>query len=150
MPRPLKFHTQKPARRKASPGGEAGSPLGLTDEVEAKNYHHKLVQTCYLRPHSSRAEARDTFPSRGRLWSVLRRQPLPPLIRPPVRVATFPQGKAFLRGSAASALIFTSLISQPGGRGMPRPYGPERYRDDNSFILEVPSGVQGPRRENGR
>ena len=27
------------------------------------------------------AERRDTFPSRGRLWSVLRWQPLPPLIR---------------------------------------------------------------------
>ena len=54
MPRPLKFHTQKPARRKASPGGEAGSPLGLTDEVEAKNYRHEMVQRCYLRPHPVR------------------------------------------------------------------------------------------------
>ena len=26
--------------------------------------------------------SRTTFPSRGRLWSVLRRKPLPPLIRP--------------------------------------------------------------------
>ena len=57
MPRPLKFHTQKPAGgRKASPGGEAGSPQGLTDEVEAKNYHHKLVRRCYLLPHPVRLE----------------------------------------------------------------------------------------------
>ena len=42
------------ARRKASPGGEAGSPQGLTDEVEAIDYHHESVQTCYLRPHPSR------------------------------------------------------------------------------------------------
>ena len=29
--------------RKASPGGEAGSPQGLTDEVEATDDHHALV-----------------------------------------------------------------------------------------------------------
>ena len=38
-----------------------------TDEVEAIDYHHRLVRRCYLRPHPSRAKARDTFPSRGRL-----------------------------------------------------------------------------------
>ena len=42
------------ARRKASPGGEAGSPQGLTDEVEADDYHHRLVQNCSLRPHPVR------------------------------------------------------------------------------------------------
>ena len=41
---------------KASPGGEAGSPLGLTDEVEAINFRHGLVQTCNLRPHPVRLE----------------------------------------------------------------------------------------------
>ena len=41
---------------KASPGGEAGSPLGLTDEVEATDYHHRLVQNCNLRPHPVRLE----------------------------------------------------------------------------------------------
>ena len=51
------------------------------------------------------ARRRDTFPSRGRLWPVLRRQPLPPLIRPPVRVATFPQGKALLRRSAGFTIL---------------------------------------------
>ena len=28
---------------KASPGGEAGSPLGLTDEVETVDYHYSLL-----------------------------------------------------------------------------------------------------------
>ena len=58
------------ARRKASPGGEAGATSVATDEVEAIDYRHKLVRRCYLRPHPSRAMARDTFPSRGRLFSV--------------------------------------------------------------------------------
>ena len=44
----------EPARRKASPGGEAGSPQGLTDEVEAIDYHHRLVRHCSLRPHPVR------------------------------------------------------------------------------------------------
>ena len=48
------------ARRKASPGGEAGATFVATDEVEAKNYRHKLVENCYPRPHPSRAKARDT------------------------------------------------------------------------------------------
>ena len=61
MPRCAEFYTQKPARRKASPGGEAGSPQGLTDEVEAIVHHHESVQNCYLRPHPSRFW-RDTFP----------------------------------------------------------------------------------------
>ena len=65
-PRPHEFYTQKWRGAKASPGGEAGSPLGLTDEVEATNHCHRLVQNCNLRPHPSRAVARDTFPSRGR------------------------------------------------------------------------------------
>ena len=93
------------AKRKASPGGEAGATSVATDEVEAKNYHRRMVLRCDLRPHPSRARARDTFPSRGRLWPVLRRQPLPPLIRPPVRVATFPQGKALLRRSAGFTIL---------------------------------------------
>ena len=37
-----------------------------TDEVEASNHRHGIVQRCYLRPHPSRFW-RDTFPSRGRL-----------------------------------------------------------------------------------
>ena len=45
---------------KASPGGEAGSPQGLTDEVEAINFYHGLVLRCYPRPHPSRAVARTT------------------------------------------------------------------------------------------
>ena len=44
------------ARRKASPGGEAGSPQGLTDEVEAVDYHHGLVRHCSLQPHPVRLE----------------------------------------------------------------------------------------------
>ena len=46
MPRPLKFHTQKPARRKASPGGEAGATSVATDEVEAIDYHRRMVLRC--------------------------------------------------------------------------------------------------------
>ena len=41
---------------KASPGGEAGSPQGLTDEVEVTNHNHELVRRCYLRPHPVRLE----------------------------------------------------------------------------------------------
>ena len=50
---------------KASPGGEAGSPLGLTDEVEATDYHHRLVQNCNLRPHPVRLEP-DHLPLQGK------------------------------------------------------------------------------------
>ena len=46
----------------------AGATSVATDEVEAENYHHEMVLRCYLRPHPSRAMARDTFPSRGRLF----------------------------------------------------------------------------------
>ena len=53
---------------KASPGGEAVATSVATDEVEAKNYHQRKVRHCYPRPHPSRAKARDTFPSRGRLF----------------------------------------------------------------------------------
>ena len=48
----------------------AGATSVATDEVEAIDYHHRLVRRCYLRPHPSRTLARDTFPSRGRLFSV--------------------------------------------------------------------------------
>ena len=112
------------ARRKASPGGEAGSPQGLTDEVEVINYHHEFVRCGYLRPHPSRAVARATFPqgkanlrrvgslllrptvhplsqscgltappTQGSHWSVLRRRPLPPHIRP--FGPPSPQGEGF-------------------------------------------------------
>ena len=52
---------------KASPGGEAGSPLGLTDEVEATDYHHRLVQNCNLRPHPVRLEP-DHLPLQGKAF----------------------------------------------------------------------------------
>ena len=54
---------------KASPGGEAGSPQGLTDEVEAKTITMSwyYAVTFDLIRHAIR---RDTFPSRGRLWTV--------------------------------------------------------------------------------
>ena len=37
--------------------------------------------------------SRTTFPSRGRLWSVLRRKPLPPLIRHAFGVPPSPRGR---------------------------------------------------------
>ena len=77
MPRCAEFYTQKPARRKASPGGEAGSPQELTDEVEAIVHHHESVQNCYLRPHPSRFW-RDTFSPGRRLWSVQTGNPYRP------------------------------------------------------------------------
>ena len=81
--------THPPARRKASPGGEAGATSVATDEVEANDYHHGMVRRCYLRPHPVRQKpdhrsrgmtatgshidfgfaARGTTP-RGRLFSV--------------------------------------------------------------------------------
>ena len=77
MPRCAEFYTQKPARRKASPGGEAGSSQELTDEVEAIVHHHESVQNCYLRPHPSRFW-RDTFSPGRRLWSVQTGNPYRP------------------------------------------------------------------------
>ena len=47
------------------------------------------------------AVRRDTFPSRGRLWLVRNFKFLPPLIRHGLRHATFPQGKADLRGASS-------------------------------------------------
>ena len=67
---PAEFHTPNRRGAKASPGGEAVATSVATDEVEAKNYHQRKVRHCYPRPHPSRAKARDTFPSRGRLFSV--------------------------------------------------------------------------------
>ena len=72
-----------PARRKASPGGESGATSVATDEVEAKNYRHKSVQRCYLRPHPVR------------LWPD--HLPL--------------QGKAFLRPISPLRRFFTAQVS---------------------------------------
>ena len=140
MPRCAEFYTQKPARRKASPGGEAGSPQGLTDEVEAIVHHHESVQNCYLRPHPSRFW-RDTFPSRGRLWSVQTGNPYRPS-------SVCPYGQPLSRGMTATGShihfyslsgakppgerislprraftsIFAAQMLEVGGRGVPRPY----------------------------
>ena len=139
MPRCAEFYTQKPARRKASPGGEAGSSQELTDEVEAIVHHHESVQNCYLRPHPVRLEpdhrisgmtatgshidfgfaARGTTP-RGRLWSVLHRKPLPPLIRHAFGVPPSPRGRLF-SVPAGFCIEFAAQALQPGGRGMPPP-----------------------------
>ena len=111
MPRCAEFYTQKPARRKASPGGEAGSPQGLTDEVQAIVPHHESVQNCYLRPHPSRFW-RDTFPSRGRLWSVQTGNPYRPS-------SVCPYGQPLSRGMTAtgSHIHFYSLRGAPPSRG---------------------------------
>ena len=113
MPRPLEFYTQNPAKRKPSPGGWCSAqriqnlydcrwqsyryygvtPFGVTDEVEAKNYHYGMVQNCYLRPHQSQL--------------TLRQLPL--------------QGKPSSLPEVLTS-IFTALVTLPGGRGMPRPY----------------------------
>ena len=42
------------AKRKASPGGEAGATLVATDEVEATNHRHEIARRCYPRPHPVR------------------------------------------------------------------------------------------------
>ena len=82
----------KPAKRKASPGGEAGATFVATDEVEAIDYHQGLVQnvTFDLIRHAIR---RDTFPWRGRLFSV----------------------------TAGTASICTAPKSSDSGRGVPPP-----------------------------
>ena len=107
----------------------AGATSVATDEVEAINYHHRLVRRCYLRPHPSRAVARDTFPSRGRLsphyfcvWksaggacrrpytqNLLPTAPHPSLLRK----ATFPQGKAIFRTFGA-VFLFLSATRRRG------------------------------------
>ena len=48
--------SNRPGIFEASPGGEVGSPQGLTDEVEAINFYHELVRRCDLRPHPVRLE----------------------------------------------------------------------------------------------
>ena len=55
------------AKRKASPGGEAGATSVATDEVEAKNYHHGMVRRGYLRPHPVRLEP-DHLPLQGKAF----------------------------------------------------------------------------------
>ena len=66
---------------------------------------------------------RTTFPSRGRLWSVLRWQPLPPLIRPPKRVATFPPGEGFPQKVGRLLRRFLMLQSRKlAGGACRRPY----------------------------
>ena len=111
MPRCAEFYTQKPARRKASPGGEAGATFVATDEVEAIVHHHESVQNCYLRPHPSRFW-RDTFPSRGRLWSVQTGNPYRPS-------SVCPYGQPLSRGMTAtgSHIHFYSLRGAPPSRG---------------------------------
>ena len=115
MPRCAEFYTQKPARRKASPGGEAGSPQGLTDEVEAIVHHHESVQNCYPRPHPSRFR-RDTFSPGRRLWSVQTGNPYRPS-------SVCPYGQPLSRGMTAtgSHIHFYSLRgAQPPGEGSPQ------------------------------
>ena len=120
MPRCAEFYTQKPARRKASPGGEAGSPQELTDEVEAIVHHHESVQNCYLRPHPSRFW-RDTFPSRGRLWSVQTGNPYRPS-------SVCPYGQPLSRGMTATGshidFGFAARGTTPRGRLFLCPGGP--------------------------
>ena len=56
MPRCAGIPYAETAMRKASPGGEAGATSVATDEVEAIDYHHRLVRHCSLRPHPVRLE----------------------------------------------------------------------------------------------
>ena len=103
---------------KASPGGEAGSPQGLTDEVEATNDRHKLVRHCYLRPHPVRLEpdhlplqGKAFFASPGSAYEIRAHRGMPPHLHSKTVVptaphpsramarATFPQGKAPLRST---------------------------------------------------
>ena len=56
-----------PALSKASPGGEAGATLVATDEVEANDYHHRMVRRCYLRPHPVRLWP-DHLPLQGKVF----------------------------------------------------------------------------------
>ena len=97
----------------ASPGGEAGSPQGLTDEVEAINFYHGSVRRCDLRPHPVRLEP--DHHSRGMTATGSHID-----FGFAARSTTL-QGKAFLKRSAAFASIFATQIPSPGGWGMPTP-----------------------------
>ena len=100
MPRPYEFYTQNPAKRKPSPGGCAPRSESKIYMTAGGSHTSTTLAQRQLRLMRSKrstitmgrykiatfdlirhAERRDTFPSRGRLWPVLRWQPLPPLIR---------------------------------------------------------------------
>ena len=70
-----------------------------------------MVQNCSLRPHPSRFW-RDTFPSRGRLWSVQTGNPYRPS-------SVCPYGQPLSRGMTAtgSHIHFYSLRGAPPSRG---------------------------------
>ena len=140
MPRCAEFHTQKPAGQKASPGGEAGATSVATDEVEAVDYHHRLVRRCYLRPHPVRLgpdhhsrgmtatgshidfgfAARSTTLQGKALdgaSSKVPTAPHPAALRPPS-----PRGRRFL-GPGGLLRRFISLgYCQPAGGACRRPY----------------------------
>ena len=97
----------------------AGSPQGLTDEVEAIDHHHKLVRRCYLRPHPSRAEARDTFPWRGRLWPVRIGSPYRPSSVCPDGQPPSPRGRLFL---CSGGLLRRFITSSHCNLACRRPY----------------------------
>ncbi len=131
----------EPARRKASPGGEAGSPQGLTDEVEAVDYHHGLVRHCYLRPHPVRlgpdhhsrgmtatgshidfgfAARSTTLQGKALAGATLiaPTAPHPSLLRK----ATFPQGKAFFCPGGLFRRFLPLNIRYLAGGACRRPY----------------------------
>ena len=58
------------------------------------------------------------FPWRGKLWSVLRRKPLPPLIRP--LCGHLPPGEGYFSAPAGFCIEFAAQALRPGGRGVPR------------------------------
>ena len=149
----------------ASPGGEAGSPQGLTDEVEAIVHHHESVQNCYLRPHPSRFW-RDTFPSREKALVCANRQPLPPLIRHGLRpVPPSPRGRQPSEGSAAFHKIqpYTPSVTfggtspytpgglrPAGGISIPRPADTNsRFPSASGAIFGTPGTPGGLRRKIG-
>ena len=129
----------KPARRKASPGGEAGSPLGLTDEVEAKNYRQRKVQRCYLRPHPVRLKP--DHHSRGMTATGSHID-----FGFAARSTTL-QGKAFLCFERLLRRFSPLRQWQSDGRGMPRPYIQNRtaYRPSSGrFAATFPQGKALP------
>ena len=82
MPRPLEFHTPKwRCERLPLEGKLAQRQLRLMrSKLPIITIGRYDAVTFYL---IRSGLSRTTFPFRGRLWLVLRRQPLPPLIRLP-------------------------------------------------------------------
>ena len=102
------------AKRKASPGGEAGATLVATDEVEATNHRHEIARHCYPRPHPVRL--RPDHHSRGMTATGSHID-----FGFAARSTTL-QGKAFSLSRQAQRRFLLLKFRNLAHRGMPRPY----------------------------